>query len=151
MDKKTGDVLLFRLHRRHGEMAAAVTATGMNTFFGKTAKLVETAQTRSHFQQAVLRIGNFLIYITLGLVAAILLSALCRADSLVETLLFCSILTVAAIPVALPAVMSVTMAVGAELLGAHEGDRHPSRRHRGDGGNGHIVRRQDGHADQERT
>ncbi len=88
----------------------------MNTFFGKTARLVETAGARSHFQQAVLRIGNFLIYITLALVAVILMVALWRGDSLVETLLFCLILTVAAIPVALPAVMSVTMAVGASVL-----------------------------------
>ncbi|HUJ04168.1 MAG TPA: plasma-membrane proton-efflux P-type ATPase [Rhizomicrobium sp.] len=116
VDKKIGDTLYSGSIVRQGQMVAAVTATGMNTYFGKTAKLVETAQSRSHFQQAVLRIGNFLIYITLALVAVILLVALWRGDSLVETLLFCLILTVAAIPVALPAVMSVTMAVGSSLL-----------------------------------
>jgi H+-transporting ATPase len=116
VDKKVGDVLYSGSIVRQGEMEAVVTATGMNTFFGKTAKLVETAQTRSHFQKAVLRIGNFLIYITLGLVAVILMVSMFRGNSLVETLLFCLILTVAAIPVALPAVMSVTMAVGASLL-----------------------------------
>jgi H+-transporting ATPase len=116
VDKKVGDVLYSGSIVRQGQMEAAVTATGMNTFFGKTARLVETAKTRSHFQKAVLRIGNFLIYITLGLVALILIVALFRGDPLVETLLFCLILTVAAIPVALPAVMSVTMAVGASAL-----------------------------------
>jgi H+-transporting ATPase len=116
VDKKVGDTLYSGSIVRQGQMEAVVTATGMNTFFGKTAKLVETAKSRSHFQQAVLRIGNFLIYITLGLVAVILLVALWRGDPLVQTLLFCLILTVAAIPVALPAVMSVTMAVGASLL-----------------------------------
>ncbi len=116
VDKKVGDVLYSGSIVRQGEMIATVTATGMNSFFGKTARLVETAEQRSHFQQAVLRIGNFLIFMTLGLVALILLVALFRGDSLVETLLFCLILTVAAIPVALPAVMSVTMAVGASLL-----------------------------------
>ena len=116
VDKKVGDVLYSGSIVRQGEMTAVVTATGMKTFFGKTAALVETAQSRSHFQQAVLRIGNFLIYITLVLVAIILMVALWRGDSVVETLLFCLILTVAAIPVALPAVMSVTMAVGAALL-----------------------------------
>ncbi len=116
VDKKLGDILYSGSIVRQGQMIAAVTATGMNTFFGKTARLVETAEQRSHFQQAVLRIGNFLIFMTLGLVALILLVALFRGDSVVETLLFCLILTVAAIPVALPAVMSVTMAVGASLL-----------------------------------
>jgi H+-transporting ATPase len=116
VDKKVGDILYSGSIMRQGEMIAAVTATGMNTFFGKTARLVETAEEHSHFQQAVLRIGNFLIFMTLGLVALILMVALFRGDSLVETLLFCLILTVAAIPVALPAVMSVTMAVGASML-----------------------------------
>ncbi len=101
---------------RQGEMEAVVEATGMKTFFGKTAKLVGTAAPRSHFQKAVLRIGNFLIAATLCLVAVILIAALRRGDSLIETLLFCLILTVAAIPVALPAVLSVTMAVGASVL-----------------------------------
>ena len=36
-------------------------ATGQNTYFGKTAQLVQEAHTVSHFQQAVLKIGNYLI------------------------------------------------------------------------------------------
>ena len=50
-------------------MAESVTctATGANTFFGRTAKLVAGAGSVSHFQRAVLRIGNFLIWlVTLG-------------------------------------------------------------------------------------
>ncbi len=97
-------------------MSGVVTATGMKTYFGKTAHLVEQAQSVSHFQRAVLRIGNFLILVTIGLVLVIGLSALFRRDPLVETLQFALILTVASIPVALPAVLSVTMAIGAERL-----------------------------------
>jgi len=116
VDRKDGGTLYSGSIVRQGQMQALVTATGMNTFFGKTARLVESAGTRSHFQRAVLRIGNFLIFITAGLVALILMAALFRGNSLVETLLFCLILMVAAIPVALPAVLSVTMAVGAGVL-----------------------------------
>ncbi|MBS2132174.1 plasma-membrane proton-efflux P-type ATPase (plasmid) [Burkholderia thailandensis] len=116
VDKKAGDVAYSGSIAKLGEMKARVTATGMNTYFGKTARLVEGAGAVSHFQRAVLRIGNFLIFCTLGLVALILVVALFRHDPLVETLLFALILTVAAIPVALPAVLSVTMAVGAERL-----------------------------------
>lgn len=99
-----------------GEMKGVVTVTGMNTYFGKTARLVQGAGTVSHFQRAVLRIGNFVVFCTIDLVALILVVALFRGDPLVETLLFALILTVAAIKVALPAVRSVTMAVGAERL-----------------------------------
>jgi len=115
-DKKSGDAAYAGSVVRQGEMKGLVTATGMNTYFGRTARLVETAETRSHFQQAVLRIGNFLILTTLGLVALVILVALFRGDPFIDTLLFALILTVAAIPVALPAVMSVTMAVGASTL-----------------------------------
>ncbi len=116
VDKNKDDIAYSGSIIQQGQMEAVVTATGMRTFFGKTAQLVETARTRSHFQTAVLRIGNFLILITLGLMALILLVALFRGDSLIETVLFCLVLTVAAIPVALPAVLSVTMAVGASAL-----------------------------------
>jgi H+-transporting ATPase len=116
VDRKTGDTAYSGSLAKLGEMKAVVTATGMNTYLGKTAHLVETAGTVSHFQRAVLRIGNFLIFSTIGLVALILAVALWRGDPLVETILFALILTVAAIPVALPAVLSVTMAVGAERL-----------------------------------
>jgi H+-transporting ATPase len=116
VDRKAGGLAYSGSIVRMGEMTAVVTATGMRTFFGRTAGLVQEAETRSHFQQAVLKIGNFLIYITLALVALILVVALFRHDPVVDTLLFALILTVAAIPVALPAVLSVTMAVGASEL-----------------------------------
>lgn len=99
-----------------GEMTGIVTATGMKTYFGRTAELVGTAGARSHFQRAVLRIGNFLILTTLVLVATILIVAVFRHTPFWRTLQFSLILTVAAIPVALPTVLSVTMAVGAEKL-----------------------------------
>jgi H+-transporting ATPase len=116
VDKKKNDVAYSGSIVRTGQMNGLVVATGMNTLFGQTARLVETVEAVSHFQKAVLKIGNFLILITLGLVALILTVALYRGDPLIETLLFALILTVAAIPVALPAVLSVTMAVGATVL-----------------------------------
>ncbi|WP_284052202.1 plasma-membrane proton-efflux P-type ATPase [Stakelama marina] len=116
VDKKPGDTAYSGSIARLGEMTAVVTATGMNTYFGKTAHLVESAKSVSHFQRAVLRIGNFLILTTIGLVLVIGTAALFRQDPLIETAQFALILAVASIPVALPAVLSVTMAVGAERL-----------------------------------
>ena len=116
VDKKVGDEAYSGSIAKQGEMTGVVTATGMKTYFGKTAHLVEQAKTVSHFQRAVLRIGNFLILVTIGLVLIIGLAALFRHDPLLETVQFALILTIASIPVALPAVLSVTMAVGAERL-----------------------------------
>jgi H+-transporting ATPase len=105
---------------KQGEADALVYATGLNTFFGRTARLVETAHTVSHFQRAVLRIGDFLMVIAVALVLLILTVALFRGDRMATTLQFALVLTVAAIPVAMPAVLSVTMAVGARLLAAKQ-------------------------------
>ena len=116
VDKKAGDAAYSGSVAKQGEMTGVVTATGMKTYFGKTAHLVEQAKTVSHFQRAVLRIGNFLILVTIGLVLVIVLAGLFRRDSVVETVQFALILTIASIPVALPAVLSVTMAIGAERL-----------------------------------
>jgi len=113
---EAGDLVFSGSVATKGEMDAVVTATGMHTYFGKTAKLVQGAKPISHYQQAILKIGHFLIMLTVALVALIILVALFRHDPFLETVRFVLILTVAAIPVALPAVLSVTMAVGAVRL-----------------------------------
>jgi H+-transporting ATPase len=99
-----------------GEMEALVSGTGAHTYLGRTAELVDQARPRSHFQQAVLAVGRYLIYMTLGLVAVLLGVGLLRQTRMLELAQFALILTVAAIPVAMPAVLSVTMAAGAMAL-----------------------------------
>ena len=101
---------------RRGEIGALVYATGANTYFGKTAQLVQEAHSVSHFQKAVLEIGNYLIILAVALVTVIIGVAVFRGDQILTTLQFALVLTVAAIPVAMPTVLSVTMAVGARLL-----------------------------------
>lgn len=116
VDKKPGEVVYSGSVAKQGEMVAVVTATGGDTFFGRTAKLVQGAGAPSHFQKAVLAIGDYLIFMSLGLVALLLLVQLYRGTPFLELVQFALILTVASIPVAMPAVLSVTMAVGALAL-----------------------------------
>jgi H+-transporting ATPase len=105
---------------RQGEMNASVVATGITTFFGKTAKLVEEAKTGSHFQKAVIRIGNYLIALAVIMVSTMFVVTLFRAANPIEILQFALVLIVAAIPVAMPAVLTVTMAIGAVALAKKE-------------------------------
>ena len=77
---KTGRCRLFRLDRQAGRDRRAGLRHGPQTYFGKTARLVETAHTVSHFQRAVLKIGDYLIVIALVLVVLILTVALFRGD-----------------------------------------------------------------------
>ncbi len=117
VDKRPGDIGYSGSVVEKGEMVAIVTATGLNTFFGKTIQLAGKKEPASHFRQAVLSIGNFLIFSALALIAVIIFySVIIRREPFMHVLLFVLVLTVAAIPVALPAVLSVTMAVGAEKL-----------------------------------
>jgi H+-transporting ATPase len=120
VEKHTSDQVYASSIIRQGEMNAVITKTGMNTYFGRTTKLVEEAQTRSHFQRAILRIGDFLIAIAVLVVAITTAVGLYRAQPFFELLQFGLVLTVAAIPAALPAVLSVSMAVGAEALAKKE-------------------------------
>lgn len=116
VDKSTEDLVYSGSIAQQGEMTAVVVATGEKTYFGKTAKLVSAEKEASHFQRAVLNIGDYLIKISAFLIVLLVLVQLFRGDPLLTLLQFALILAVASIPVALPAVLSVTMAIGALTL-----------------------------------
>ncbi|MCB1074527.1 MAG: plasma-membrane proton-efflux P-type ATPase [Simkania sp.] len=123
VNKKIGDMAFSGTIAKLGEMTGIVTETGFSTFFGRTAKLVTEAKTQSHFQQAVMKIGHFLIFLTLGIAAVLLIFALFRMKishtlhiDLGNLAIFILVLVIAGIPVALPAVLSMTMAIGASRM-----------------------------------
>ena len=118
VSKKRGEVAYANTVVKQGEMLAVVVNTGAATRFQSVVSLVAEAglRERSHFQRMVIQIGNFLILVTLALVSVVVLVALFRHEAPLEILRFALVLTVASIPVALPAVLSVTMAVGAMNL-----------------------------------
>src|SRR5665213_3764812 len=98
---KPGDAVFSGSIIRRGEVDALVYATGGKTYFGKTAELVQTAVTVSHFQQAVLRIGDYLIILAIALVSVIVAAGIYRGEPVLTVLQFALVLTVAAIPVAM--------------------------------------------------
>lgn len=116
VERKTGDAVYSGSITKQGEIEALVYGTGMNTFYGKTAELVESAVTKSHLQQAVIKIADYLIVIAVGLAVIIFGVAIHRGDPVLSVLRFALVLTIAAVPVAMPAVLSVTMALGAKSL-----------------------------------
>ncbi|KXS21078.1 plasma-membrane proton-e [Gonapodya prolifera JEL478] len=102
---------------KQGQMLGVVVKTGINTFIGRAANLISITNEQGHFQKIVNAIGNFLILITLVMVAIILAVRMAK-DKLgfLTALQEVVVLTIAAIPIGLPTVMSVTMAVGASQL-----------------------------------
>ena len=138
--RNPGDAVFSGSIVRRGQSDALVYATGANTYFGKTAQLVEQAQTVSHFQKAVLKIGNYLIVLAIVMVSVITAVSVYRGDAILSMLQFALVLTVAAIP-------------GGDADGAvghdggrgppalqEKGDREPPRIDRGTGGRGRAVR-----------
>ncbi len=115
VSKKPGDVAYSNTIVKQGEMLAVVVNTGMNTNFSQVAALVAQAQQEetSHFQKMVIQVGDYLILLTLALVVLIVMVGIFRGEEILELIRFALVLTVAAIPVAMPAVLSVVMAVGA--------------------------------------
>ena len=99
-------------------MIAQVTKTGLDTFFGKTVKLVTQAEKeqKSHFQTMVIKVGDFLILITVVMILIIIIVGIQRHENIFDLLEFSLVLTVAAIPVALPTILTVTLVVGAVNL-----------------------------------
>ncbi|RXE56306.1 metal ABC transporter ATPase [Methanoculleus taiwanensis] len=120
VDKHLSDVGYSGSIVKQGEMTGLVVATGLDTFFGKTARLAEEAVTVSHFQKAVIKIGDYLIVMAVALVAVTFIVSIFRQENLLEALQFALVLIVAAIPAAMPAVLSITMAVGAMALARKE-------------------------------
>ncbi len=118
VSKRAAEIAYASTIVRQGEMLAVVVNTGAATNFHTVVALVAKAslKERSHFQRMVIRIGDFLILITAALVVLIVMVSLFRHEPLLEIVRFALVLTVASIPVALPAVLSVTMVVGAMNL-----------------------------------
>ena len=116
VNKSIGNVTFQGSPVQMGEMEGLVINTGMDTYYGKTAKLVEEAVTKSHFEKIIRKIGNYLIALAVVMAAVVLAAGIIRGYDILENIRFVLVLVVAAIPVALPAVLSVTMAVGAVAL-----------------------------------
>src|SRR5574337_1331563 len=101
---------------RRGEATGEVTATGLRTYFGKTAELVRTARSTSHQAVTIFKIVRVLIAIDAVLIAALLAYAAWADLPLREVLPFALILLVASVPVALPATFTLATALGAAEL-----------------------------------
>lgn len=97
---------------RSGEATAVVTATGLHTYFGRTAQLVETAQPKLHVEAVIARVVKWLFLIVGTMVAVTMVFATARGLSLLSILPIALVVLMSAIPVALPVMFTVSMALG---------------------------------------
>jgi H+-transporting ATPase len=104
---------------KQGAMLAVVTKTGVNTYIGRAANLISITNEEGHFQKVIGVIGDFLVIISVVMAVIIFfVTMFVKGAGFTSALKQTVIITIAAIPVGLPTVMSVTMAVGAGQLAA---------------------------------
>jgi H+-transporting ATPase len=120
LEKRDGDELYAGSMLKRGEATAIVLLTGAATAFGKTIQLVQMARPKLHLEEVVAGLVKRLLGIVGGLLALTLAVSLIRGFPLFDVLPLLLVLLLSAIPVALPVMFTVSMAVGArELAGQH--------------------------------
>ncbi len=101
----------------YGRGRAVIIATGMNTEFGKIAQMLETVETgRTPLQENLDKVGRALAWAALVVVAIIVILGLLRGQPFVEMLIFGVALAVAVVPEALPAVVTISLAIGVQRM-----------------------------------
>jgi P-type Ca2+ transporter type 2C len=101
----------------YGRGRAMVVATGMNTEFGKIAKMLQTVETsRTPLQENLDKVGNTLARAAFVVVAIIVALGLLRGQPFIEMFIFGIALAVAVVPEALPAVVTISLAIGVQRM-----------------------------------
>ncbi|OPY25323.1 MAG: Copper-exporting P-type ATPase B [Methanocella sp. PtaU1.Bin125] len=116
VEKKDGDILYSGSIVRRGESTGAVVSTGVRTYFGRTAQLVRIAKPRLYVEKVITGLLKWLLSLVIILLAIAFIVSYIRGISLLEILPLALVLLVSSIPVALPTMFTVTMALGSLAL-----------------------------------
>ena len=117
VDKEGNGVVYAGSTVRDGEATGVVVATGARTNFGRTTELVESARPKLHVEEVTTRVVRWLLVIVGTLSAITFVTALVQGRHIVEVLPIALVLLMSAVPVALPVMFTVSMAVGSMELG----------------------------------
>ncbi|MCW3995211.1 MAG: plasma-membrane proton-efflux P-type ATPase [Candidatus Bathyarchaeota archaeon] len=112
VEKKTGDLVYSGSIIRKGEVTGVVTATGAHTYFGKTTQLVQLAKPKLHMEEVITNLMKWLLILVVSLLLVATIVSWLQGLSLLDVLPLALVLLVSAIPVALPTMFTITMALG---------------------------------------
>ena len=116
VDKAAGDVLSSGSVVRRGEGNGVVMLTGAQTYFGRTTELVQQARPKLHIEAVVAKVVRWLFVIVGTLLGVVIVLSLIRGMPLLEMVPLMLVLLMSAVPVALPVMFTVSMAVGSKEL-----------------------------------
>lgn len=112
VEKKLGDFLYSGSTATRGEITGIVSSTGTKTYFGRTVELVQIARPKLHVEEVVSRVSTWLLIIVVAMFSVGLALAVLEGIDLIEIIPLTVILLLSAIPVALPTMFTITMALG---------------------------------------
>jgi H+-transporting ATPase len=115
-DKAPGDVLSSGSVARRGEGNGVVMLTGAKTYFGRTTELVQEARPKLHIEAVVAKLVRWLFVIVGALLGVVVVLSLIRGAPLIEMIPLMLVLLMSAVPVALPVMFTVSMALGSKEL-----------------------------------
>lgn len=116
VEKATGNVVSSGSVVRRGEGNGVVILTGAMTYFGRTTELVQQAQPKLHIEAVVAKVVRWLFVIVGALLAVVIVLSVIRGEPLIEMAPLMLVLLMSAVPVALPVMFTVSMALGSKEL-----------------------------------
>jgi H+-transporting ATPase len=113
VDVHESDIIYSSSVVKWGEAKCVVLNTGRNTYFGKTAELVKIARPKSHQEEIIVTIIRYMMYLGISALILVLIDTLLTRTSIESIATFAVVFLMGAVPVALPAVLTIVQAVGA--------------------------------------
>ncbi len=112
VERKVDDLLFSGTIVKRGEANAVVVATGNKTYFGKTTELLQVARPKLHMEEITSNVVRWLLVIVGALIALVLVASYAKGTDIITVVPLALVLVVFAVPVALPAMFTVSMAIG---------------------------------------
>jgi H+-transporting ATPase len=119
VEKSTGEIAYSGSAVKRGEATSIVVATGARTYFGKTVSLLELAKPKLHMEEVTVKVAHRLLIIVLASLLVVFVYALLTGFPLAVLLPLAGVLLVASVPVAMPTMFTVNMALGSLALAKH--------------------------------
>ncbi len=116
VDKEKAAVLYSGSVVRRGEATGVVTLTGAHTYFGRTTELVQLARPKLHMEEVISRVVKWLFVIVGVMLAITMVFVVIRGLPFLDILPLMLVLLLGAVPVALPVMFTVSMALGSLQL-----------------------------------
>jgi H+-transporting ATPase len=116
VEKSAGEIAYSGSAVKRGEATGTVDATGIKTYFGKTVSLLELAKPKLHMEEVTVRVAHRLLIIVLASLLVVFVYAVLTGFPLAVLLPLAGVLLVASVPVAMPTMFTVNMALGSSAL-----------------------------------